>query len=366
MRVPCLLMATLLSAPLAAQTILVVQEGPGKVVIFNSANPTRHTSISVGSKPHEIEIAPDGRTAFVTNFGLLEGNHKVGAPGTTISVLDIEQGVERTRFNLPPGFTAPHGLKLRPPAYNELFTNTEEGTQAMLVFNPQSGALVRSFRLPPAVHNFIFNTDGTALFAFTMQGEVLRIDPTRGAITARAKTGSPRGLAWTADRRHLLVSGINEILLLDPASLAIEKHIANLGVGQTFYPTATPDGHWLLVPAVLDGVVLAIDAATGTVAHRIETGSPLLLALSPDGKKAWVSNVLIPPGMFGPNTKPKEGGVVQLDLTTFQTTPVPQTPDANGLAITPANTPAAPAHETRPAAQPAPPPGGNRPPQPPA
>ena len=97
-----LLKAQLLAAAIR-QTFLVVQEGPGKVVLFSADNPSQRKSIKVGDKPHEIELTPDGRTAFVSNFGLLEVNLHVGTPGTTISVLDVERGVERTRFRLPAG-----------------------------------------------------------------------------------------------------------------------------------------------------------------------------------------------------------------------------------------------------------------------
>src|SRR5437879_1262929 len=118
----------LLSIPACAQTVLVVQEGPSDVVLFSAADPSHHITIKTGDKPHEIELAPDGRTAYVSNFGLLEANHKIGVPGTTISVIDIESHAERAQFRLPAGSTAPHGLKLRPPAHRELFTNAEEGT----------------------------------------------------------------------------------------------------------------------------------------------------------------------------------------------------------------------------------------------
>ena len=319
---------------LDTQTVLVVQEGRGKVVIFSAAEPAQRTEIAVGEKPHEIEVTPDGRTAFVSNFGLLEANYKVGTPGTTISVLDVMRQTERGRFELPAGFTAPHGLKLRPPKYHELFTNAEVGRQGMVVFDAGSGAMLRTFSLPPGVHNFIFDGDGSALFAFTMKSEVWRIDPDSGKVTARVETGSPRGLAWTADSRHLIASGKNEIVLLDPASLSIERRMADLGAGQIFYPAATPDGRWILAPAVLDGVVLVIDAATGMVAHHVEMESPLLLTIAPGGKRAWVANVLVPAGMLGPKAVDREGGVVLLDLTTFVTQRIAGTADANGLAVT--------------------------------
>jgi hypothetical protein len=39
--------------------------------------------------------------------------------------------------------------------------------------------------------------------------------------------------------------------------------------------------------------------------------------------------------MLGPNKKPRPGGVVILDLATFETSPIPETPDVNGIAVTP-------------------------------
>jgi DNA-binding beta-propeller fold protein YncE len=314
-------------------TVLVVQEGRGKVVAFSPDDPLRRTVIEVGEKPHEIEVTPDGRTAFVSNFGLLEANYKIGTPGTTISVLDVERRVEKGRFELPVSFAAPHGLKLRPPQHAELLTNAEAGEVGMVVFDSASGAVSRTFPLPAGVHNFVFNDDGSALFAFTLKGEVCRIDPESGRVQARVVTGSPRGLAWSADSRWLLVSGRNEILWLDPVSLSVERRIANLGVGQVFYPLATPDGRWILAPAVVDGVLLAIDVTSGVVIHRMPTGSPLLLALDPGRGDAWISNVLVPGGMFGAESPQREGGVVALNLTTFQTRLLPDIPDANGLAI---------------------------------
>ena len=318
---------------MAAETVLVVQEGLDRVVIFAAADPARRDVIGVGEKPHEIEVTPDGRTAYVSNFGLLEANLKVGTPGTTISVLDVERRVERGRYHLPEGATAPHGLKLRPPDFRELFTNAEAGSAGMVVFDAESGEVRRTFPLPHGIHNFLFDAGGVSLFAFTLSGEVCRIDPDSGAVIATVQTGSPRGLAWSAGFDRLIASGRNQILLLDPARLTVERRFADLGVGQVFYPAATPDGRWILAPAVLDGVLLVLDADSGAVAHRIATGSPLLAVMGPGGRHAWVSNVLVPAGMFGPQTRGEVGGVDRLDLETLRTTRIPGTPDANGLGV---------------------------------
>lgn len=187
------------------QTVLVVQEGPGKVVSFSTDDPLHRKVIEVGEKPHEIELTPDGRTAFVSNFGLLEVNHQIGTPGTTVSVLDVERGIERGRFNLPTSSAAPHGLKLRPPQHRELFTNAEQGSEEMIVFDADTGTVLRTFGLPHGVHNFIFDKDGAALFAFTTENDVMRIDPDHGTVVAvsqivnylKTLTGEYRGKALT-------------------------------------------------------------------------------------------------------------------------------------------------------------------------
>jgi DNA-binding beta-propeller fold protein YncE len=314
-----------------ARTVLAVQEGPGQVVLFSASAPDEKATIAVREKPHEIELTPDGRTAFVTDFGLLEVNHKMGTPGSMISVLDVSSRSVRNEFRLPVGHTAPHGVKLRPPLYRELFTNAEEGTESMVVFSAETGAVLRVFALPHGVHNFIFSPDGTALYAFTTTNTILKLDPQSGAILATATIPSPRGLAWTTGATHLIVGAKNELVFLNPSTLAIDKRWGQLGVGQVFYPAASSDGKWIFAPAVLDGVVLVIDASTGTVAHRIQTGSPLQVI--EDGNRLWISNVLVPPAMLPTGAVPRHGGIVALDLTTWSTTTVPGIEDTNGLAV---------------------------------
>jgi DNA-binding beta-propeller fold protein YncE len=323
------------AASMSGQTIVVVEEGLGKVVEVDEANHACRVEIPVGLKPHEIALSSDGRIAYVSNFGLLEANFKVGVPGKTISVIDIARGAEVKKLALPDGpLAAPHGVKLRPgmTVGSELFTNAEIG-DTMLVFDPISGKILRTFPLPSGVHNFIFSPDGASLYAFSTKGQVFKINPNLGHIDATANVASPRGLAWSADNAHLIVAGKGEIQLLDPQTLTAAKVFTGFDVGQLYYPTASPDGRLIFAPAVLEGVVLVIDAATGKVLQRVPTGSPLSVTIQPDQKTAWVSNVHVPPQMQAPGSQPLLGGVSSLDLATFRITPLPDVIDANGLAI---------------------------------
>ncbi len=325
------------SAGTRAQTIVVVEEGLGKVVEVDESNHACRGEIPVGLKPHEIALSSDGRMAYVSNFGLLEANFKVGVPGKTISVIDIARGVEVKKLNLPEGqLAAPHGVKVRPGRNSaaELFTNAEIG-DTMLVFDRNSGKIARTFPLSPGVHNFIFSPDGASLFAFSIKGQVFKINPDSGHIDATANIASPRGLAWTADNAHLIVAGKGELQILDPQNLSAVKVFTGFDVGQLYYSTASPDGRLIFAPAVLDGVVLVIDADTGKVLQRIPSGSPLSVTIQPDRESAWVSNVKLPPQMQKPGSQPLPGGVSALDLATFRATPLPDVIDANGLAVSP-------------------------------
>ncbi len=315
------------------RTVLVVQEGLGKVTAFDSATLRMTAEIAVDPKPHEIAVSSDGRTAYVSNFGWLEVNHKVGIAGKTISVIDVDRGIEKQRFVLPAGkAAAPHGIKLRPPQEQELFTNAEEG-DLMLVLSAASGQMLRSFPLPQNIHNFIFSDDGSMLFAFSTAGEVFRIRAQDGHVEAQRRVSSPRGLAWTADGSMLIVSGRGELEMLNPADLAVVRTLPNLPVHQIFYPASSPDGRFIFAPAVLDGIVLVLDAHTGQVTREIRTGSPLSVTIAPEGRTAWVSNVLVPDSMLPPDSAPRAGGVTELNLTTFEMKQVPGIVDANGLAV---------------------------------
>jgi hypothetical protein len=229
-----LIVGSIAALPLCAQTALVVQEGLNRVTLFSAANPSDRAVVEIGSKPHEIELTPDGQTAFVTNFGLLEVNHKEGSASTTISVLDVEKRTERARWSLPAGSTAPHGLKLRPPCYRELFTNAEEGNEHMVVLDARCGVADHS-RCPPAciicvqcgwLRGVCFHKWGASL-------------PDRCGFRGGYRARGDRVPAWTADRRSLIVSGKDEVLILDPKSLAIVR-LHDMDI----YHGCGIEGHW--------------------------------------------------------------------------------------------------------------------------
>ena len=83
----------------------------------------RLASVGLGHAPHEISVSPDGKRAVVSNYGTRE------QPGSTISLVDLEQPREIRRIELTP-HTLPHGVAWFAP---DRIAVTTEGSRHLLV-----------------------------------------------------------------------------------------------------------------------------------------------------------------------------------------------------------------------------------------
>lgn len=338
--------------PPVASWLLVVEQTASRVAFRDPDTGELGASIDVGFWPHEIEVSPDNKTAYVSNFGLQDYDETLGVPGYSISILDLELQCERGRIYTvnPAGgvYSAPHGVKLR-PGTAELFVNVERGGR-ILVYDTKTRELKRALtgvRAPPAevplarqfadpehTHNFIFSADGTALFILAGPCGAYKMDPDTGQILARycQPNVSVHGLAFLPDlpdkplppgEQSLIASADGKILLLDPADLTVRRVLDNLGVGQILYSAPTPDGTLIVAPAVWDSQVIVIDVKTGTVVRRIVTGiDPVHVEMAPDGLTAWVANA-------------RSHHVSRIDLNSWTHTRLEIGDGPNGLALCP-------------------------------
>lgn len=283
--------------PASTYKVMVVEQGRGQVKLFDEDG-TLLDSIAVGYNPHEIELDAKGKRAFVSNFGVEDYDNTIGTPGTTLSVIDLED-IKRVRewpiFRKGALDTckAPHGLKLKPPGHAELYVNAEYG-DSMLVFDAKSGRILRSFPIAKGNHNFEFSASGDTLWLMAGANGVYRYNANTGQETGHFPTASPaRGLTFNANRDKLIISGNNEVYVLDPSSMTLRQHFSGLGVGQIIYSSLSADESLLLSPCPYDDLVLVLDMDTGEVLRRISTGkAPIYVKLDPTGSRAFVANAL--------------------------------------------------------------------------
>jgi DNA-binding beta-propeller fold protein YncE len=303
-------------------SILVVEEMLGRVTIMAADDPARRVSVDIGYKPHEIAVSADGRTAYVSNFGLNDADNREGTPGQTVSVIDIESAKVRAELRLPADLKAPHGLAFRPKHHQELFVNAELGSR-MVVFDASNGRIKRVLEIPAGIHNFLFSGDGQTLFAFASAGTVYRIDPQSGKVRAMRDIGAPvRGLAWTHEEQRLIAAVKGKVVILNPTDLSTVAEFVVPGVQQLFYCVASPDGRLIFAPSVFDGTISVLNAQNGAIVRTLHAITPLRVVLSPDPDLAYVANV-----------SPKGDKLTVVHIHSLDTEDIGGVRDANGLAF---------------------------------
>lgn len=319
------------------QTLAVVEENAGRISFYNPDTGTRQGGFKIGFLPHEIAVTKDGKTAYVSNFGIRDYDSGSGVPGASISVINLSNPVEKYRLFTFDALdnkeytdidSAPHGVKLRPPFEKQLYVNVEKGNK-IIVFDVETKAIIKKIEVSPNTHNLFFSQDGKTLWLMAGKDGVIRIDPDSGAITGSLTLPSAvRGLKYTPDNRSLMVSAVNQIVFINPETLAIQKQLDNLNLGPILYSDITPDQKYVLAPAPFDHQVAVIDVDTGKVIKRLVTGlNPINVLVSPDGQYAYVSNAT-------------DKHLSKVDLHTFEFTAIPTHSGPNGLAFIPEIAPA--------------------------
>lgn len=312
--------------------LTVVEENAGYISFYDISSGKKSGSVKLGFLPHEVAITQDGKKAYVTNFGIKDYDSGIGTPGASISVIDIPTRTEIKRlYTFNPTEhrdysqidSAPHGVKLRPPAEKQLFVNVEKGAK-VLVFDLSANTIIKKFNVSPNTHNIFFSPDGKTLWLMAGKDGVIRMNADTGEMTGTYTSSSPvRGLKYTPDKKYLMVSAVNQITFIDPKTLEVKKQFNNLGVGPILYSDISPDQKYIVAPAAFDNQVIIIDAETGLVIKRIVTGlNPINALINADGKYAYISNAT-------------DKHITQIDMRTFAITNIKTQDGPNGLAFIP-------------------------------
>ena len=340
--------AWLAAAPLAAETLLVVRKTDDALDFVDPGSGLRLASVPLGHAPHEVSVAPDGRRAAVTNYGTRE------RPGSTLSIVDLEQAKELRRIELAP-HTRPHGVAWYAP---DRIAVTTEGSKHLLVVDPEAGHIVSAIATAQEVsHMVAVSGDGARAYVTSIgSGTSTALDLVAGRKLGDVATGGgSEALALTPDGRELWVAARAEghLAIVDTATLEVTARLPLPGIPIRI--AITPDGATALVTCAGSGQIVAFDVAgrrertrrsvdvplaPGAAERpfaRLAPGSPLPvgLVLSRDGRSAFVAATM-------------GDRVVQYDATTLEprrSIEVDGEPD--GLASTPAM-PRAPCHGCRP------------------
>jgi DNA-binding beta-propeller fold protein YncE len=320
-----------------AETLLVVRKTDNAVDFMDPGSGRRLASVLTGNAPHEISVSPDGKRAVVSNYGTRE------QPGSTLSIIDLEQPREMRRIDLAP-HTRPHGVAWFGA---DRIAVTTEGSRHMLVLDPDAGKIISEIETAQETsHMAVVSADARRAYVTNIgSGTATAIDLVTGRKLLDVPTGAgSEGLALTPDGRELWVAARADghVAVVDTAALEVRARLPLPGI--PIRVAITPDGRTALVTCAGTAELVAFDVETRAERSRVKVNVPLApgasvrtfarlapgsalpvgLLVSRDGRSAYVAATM-------------GDRVVQFDATTLEVLrdfDVGGEPD--GLASTPA------------------------------
>jgi DNA-binding beta-propeller fold protein YncE len=264
----CALLAWLAVAPVVAETLLVVRKTDDALDWVDPGSGLRLASVALGHAPHEVSVSPDGKRAAVTNYGTRE------QPGSTLSIVDLEQPREVRRIDLAP-HTRPHGVAWFAP---DRIAVTTEGTKHLAIVDPDAGRVVSAIETGQDVsHMVAVSADATRAYVTNIgSGTTTALDLVAQRKLGDITTGAgSEALAVTPDGRDLWVAAraAGEIAVVDTATLAILARLPLPGIPIRI--AITPDGATALVTCAGSSELVAYDVATRAVRARVRIDVPL-------------------------------------------------------------------------------------------
>ena len=267
--------------------LLVVTKQSHALVIVDGTTLKVGARVPIGEDPHEVVVGPDGRTAFVSNYG----------DGTlhTIQRVDLVTGQALAPIDISP-LRGPHGLYVHG---GEIWF-TAGGSKALATLDPVTGRVTSVLGTGlDDTHVVWVSRDGRKVVASNAGSGVMslfdRVEkvkaPSPWHQTLIAVGMGAEGFAVSPDERELWVGNADGSLPV--IDLVGEKVIEVLpaavpGANRLAF---TPDGKTLVETAHRGKDLVVFDVAARKVVKRIaiEENGASGIVITPDGTRAFVA-----------------------------------------------------------------------------
>jgi YVTN family beta-propeller protein len=288
-----LLALSALAVPAHAATLVVLNKSEHTASLIDPDSGKILAKLPVGRGPHELIISPDGRTAYVSNFGRYsnpcpQGDTTCQNAGNTITVLDLANRTVKATYDYGTN-TGQHGSLISRDGKHLWVTS--ETPQSLLEIDTATGKIVNQWMTKQDRSHLVVVTPDEKKFYVTntVSGSVTVIERPSGSAKvipigkgAEAITISPDGSeVWVG----LPVD--NKIAVISTAKDAVVETIES-GGKQPQRIRFTPDGKDVWVSHVAADTLTVIDAKTKKVVANVGVGKrPQGSAFSPDGKRGY-------------------------------------------------------------------------------
>ena len=326
-------------AALAADKVFVANEGADTVSVLDAATLSVLTSVGVGKMPHNVQVSPDGKLAWVTNNGepaptsdalahkaLAKDDHESMAKPGALWAIDTA-----TYAILAKVLVGMHPAHVVVSPDGPLAYVTNGGDNTVSVIDTAARRLVATIPVGKFPHGLRISPDGKQVYVANLKGGTVSvIDTASQKEVAQVPAGKgPAQVGFTPDGHLAFVSlsEENAIAVIDPATHKVIRKVAVGSVPIQLY--ATPDSRTLLVAnqgtrKKPGRTVSVIDLESFKVAKTVVTGAGAHgVVVDRDGRVAYVTN-----------TYANSVSMVDLkDNKVAKTVPVGKGP--NGISVTP-------------------------------
>lgn len=287
------LLALLLLATTAhAQTLVVLNKSDATASLINPATGETITTLPVGRGPHELAISPDGKTAYVANFGRFgvypPGDTMHTKPGNTITVLDL--AARRVKATHDYGtHTGQHGAAVSKDGSRVWLTS--ETPNALLEIDASNGKLLNVWPTnQQRTHLVVPSPDEKRFYVTnTVSGSLTIIDRATGLAKSIPIGAGAEGISVSPDGKEVWVAWRNDskISIVSTANDAVVETISAGGEGPQRVQF-TPDGSQVWSSNVRSNTLTVFDAKTRKLVGTVPVGAgPAGIVFSPDGKRGY-------------------------------------------------------------------------------
>jgi len=271
-------------------TLLVSHSGESSVGFYDAATGKSLAALATGRGPHEITVSRDSSTAYIA----ISGAGPSGAPGNTITVVDLKRRAVKATFTLA-DCRQPHDTRISRDG-RRLWVACAPA-QATLELDARTGDALRTLKTNLDGGWFVEATpDGRKLYVPHLEGKAISVvDVESGAARALYSGSTQFGIAIAPDGREVWVSDRDrqQLSIIDTATDTITAGVMldPPPQGQSAFARLrfTPDGRSVAV--VRGAQMMLIDARKRAIAWTLDLPhAGKVLTISPDGRFAAVSH----------------------------------------------------------------------------
>ena len=274
----------------------IANPGAGAITVLDTAKDQVSGIINIPQGPPQyVSFSPDGRTAYVSVYN---ASYAYSASYSVHLIAFIDTATNTVTATVPvdnatpgPTTTSPDGRYLYVP--NRNYTTGVPNGNVIDVIDTASRKVTARIAVPANPHWIVFSHNGRFFYSTDhLSGLVTVLNAQNNSIVTQIQVGeTPHSEALSPDGSRLAVTSFsgNEVFLIDTAT---DKVVARVPVAKNPQDIAyAPDGRHLYTVNNEDNTVTVIDTADNKVTAEVPAGNaPTSISVLPNGRQAYVTN----------------------------------------------------------------------------